>query len=585
MTGASDPRHRDRRSTRARAGVPALLVAVLAVLALLVGSVGTGLPAAADDPRFEDVPDDHRFAEAIAWLVEQGITTGRTETRYDPDGEVTRGQMAVFLWRFEDSPSPEGPPAFDDVPADAWNAEAVAWLTEAQITRGVTETSFGGAQPITRAQMATFLWRLNDTPPVDGPPAFDDVPPDSTHANAIRWLTDEGITQGVSAERFAPAATVTRGQMAAFLFRMVEGPPTGEPEPDPAPDPDLSVAVSFTEVAELTAPIAGAVGPDGTLYLAERGGRVLPLTDDGVGEPVLDLSDETTVDGERGLLGLAFSADGREFYTSSTDLDGATTLQAFAVVDGEVQADQRRLVYSLEQPFSNHNGGDVQIGPDGLLYLGLGDGGGGGDPLEAGQDLTTPLGALLRIDPQGADPYAIPDDNPFVDAEEAAAEIFAYGLRNPWRFSFDEPTGTLWIADVGQQDREEINRVRLDEAAGANFGWNLMEGTMPFAPGASEPDDHVPPIYEYRTRGEEGCAITGGVVYRGQAIPELDGVYLYSDFCNGSVRGLQVDDDGEVLEQRDLGIDGGQVISFATDADGEVYVLSLDGRVQRIDRG
>ena len=584
MTASTDSGHLDRRPPRGSAGAPArpvAIVALLSLVALLVGSVGTGLPAVADDPRFEDVPDDHRFAEAIAWLVEQGITTGRTETRFDPDGEVTRGQMAVFLWRFEDSPAPEDPPAFDDVPADAWNAEAVAWLTEAGITRGVTATSFGGAQPISRAQMATFLWRLNDTPPVDGPPPFDDVAPDSTHANAIRWLTDQGITQGVSAERFAPAAPVTRSQMAAFLFRMVQEPPADEP--DPTPDPSL--AVTLTEAAVLNAPIAGAVGPDGTLYLAERSGRVLPLTADGIGEAVLDLSDETTVDGERGLLGLAFSADGSELYTSSTDLDGATTLQAFAIVDGEVQADDRRLVYFLEQPFNNHNGGDVHIGPDGLLYLGLGDGGGGGDPLQAGQDLTTPLGALLRIDPQGADPYAVPDDNPFVDVADAAPEIFAYGLRNPWRFSFDEPTSTLWIADVGQQDREEINRVRIDEAAGANFGWNLMEGTRPYAPGALEPDDHVPPIYEYHTRGEEGCAITGGVVYRGQAIPELDGVYLYADFCNGSVRGLQVDDDGEVLEQFDLGIDGGQVVSFATDADGEVYVLSLDGRVQRIDRG
>jgi glucose/arabinose dehydrogenase len=351
-----------------------------------------------------------------------------------------------------------------------------------------------------------------------------------------------------------------------------------------APDtalPDLDAEVALTPVAELISPTAAALGPDGTLYLGDRPGTVHALTDDGAGPAVLDLTDETTTDGERGLLGLAFAADGSELYLSMTDRDGATLVEAFTVEDSVPDPDQRRTVFTLDQPYANHNGGDVQIGPDGRLYLGLGDGGGGGDPLEAGQDLTTPLGALLRIDPLAAEPYGVPDSNPFLDVDDAVREIAAYGLRNPWRFSFDRETGDLWLADVGQDAWEEINRVPFEELLGANFGWNLREGTHEFA--GEEPDDHVPPIYEYETRGPEGCAVTGGFVYRGSAIDGLQGAYLYSDACNGAVRALAVDADGEVVEQADLGVDGGQVVSFGQDLDGELYVLDLDGTVYRLD--
>ena len=350
-----------------------------------------------------------------------------------------------------------------------------------------------------------------------------------------------------------------------------------EPEPDA---PDLSVELALTEVAAMDSPTAGAVGPDGTLYLAERAGTVHPLTGDGAGEAVVDLSQETTTDGERGLLGLAFAADGSELYLSFTDPDGHTRLDAMAVGDDGIDPEQRRTVLQLDQPYANHNGGDIAVGPDGLLYLGLGDGGGAGDPLEAGQDLTTPLGALLRVDPQGAEPYGVPDDNPFVDDEGAADEIYAYGLRNPWRFSFDEETDELWIADVGQDEREEVNVQPRDEAAGANYGWNLMEGTLEFA--GPEPDDHVPPVYEYETGGDIGCAITGGYVYRGEAIDELTGAYLFSDYCGGGLHALVVED-GELLEEAELTVSGEQVVSFARDADGELYLLDFGGAVHRID--
>ncbi len=408
----------------------------------------------------------------------------------------------------------------------------------------------------------------------DGPPPIVDVEPSPEDPAP----SDE---DGSAATADEDGSAATEGEDDPGATEGEDG--DGESATAPTPEPDLSVELELSEVATLDGPIAGAVGPDGVLHLADRAGTVHPFTGDGVGEAVVDISDQTTTESERGLLGIAFAADGSELYLSFTDRDGASTLSAVSVVDGEVRGDERRTVFRLSQPYANHNGGDVHIGPDGLLYLGLGDGGSAGDPLESGQDLSTRLGALLRIDPQAGDPYGVPSTNPFVDVEEAAPEIFAYGLRNPWRFSFDPVTDALWIGDVGQDAREEINRVAFAQAAGANFGWNLMEGTTSFA--GSAPDDHVPPVYEYETGGPQGCAVTGGVVYRGTQIPELHGVYLYADACNGTVRGLLVDADGEVVEQADLGVDGGQVVDFVTDADGEVYVLDLGGSVRRLERG
>lgn len=355
----------------------------------------------------------------------------------------------------------------------------------------------------------------------------------------------------------------------------------GEAATNGEPDaPDLGVGLQLTEVASMDSPTAGAVGPGGVLHLAERAGTVHPLTDDGLGEAVLDLTGETTTDGERGLLGLAFAADGRELYVSFTDTAGDTVVDAFAIEAGEIDRERRRTVLTQPQPFANHNGGDLQIGPDGLLYLGLGDGGGGGDPRESGQDTSTLLGALLRIDPQGGAPYAVPDDNPFVGDDAAADEIYAYGLRNPWRFSFDAETDELWIADVGQDQREEVNVQPLGEAAGANYGWNLMEGTHQFA--GPEPDDHVPPVYEYETGGPIGCSITGGYVHRGEAIPELRGAYLFSDYCGGGLRAIVVED-GEVVDEGELNVSGDAVVSFAQDAAGELYLLDFGGAVYRLD--
>ncbi|WP_226484754.1 PQQ-dependent sugar dehydrogenase [Streptomyces parvulus] len=338
--------------------------------------------------------------------------------------------------------------------------------------------------------------------------------------------------------------------------------------------------VALTEVAQAQNPTAGAAGPGDTVWIAERAGTVRVLNGTGLGEPVLDISDETTTDGERGLLGVAFDADFTHFYISFTDLQGTSTIDEFAVQDGTVQEDTRRTVLTQEQPESNHNGGDIKFGPDGYLYIALGDGGGGGDPEGNGQKLDTLLGKMLRIDPRGGEPYAVPQDNPFVGDPNAKGEIWSYGLRNPWRFSFDSGTGDLLIGDVGQSEWEEIDWAPADSKGGENYGWSQMEGTHPFR-GGTEPANHVPPVHEYDRTGL-GCSVTGGYVYRGQAVSDLVGQYVYSDYCDGTLRSLEIEN-GRVTAEHDLGVSGGEVVSFAQDGDGELYALAIGGTVWRVD--
>lgn len=348
-------------------------------------------------------------------------------------------------------------------------------------------------------------------------------------------------------------------------------------EPGPAAQP---AAVTLTEVARAQNPTAGAAGPGGTLWIAERAGTVRVLDDQGLGDPVLDISEETTTDGERGLLGIAFDQTAAHLYISYTDLEGTSTIEEFAVESGAVQPGTRRTVLTQSQPYANHNGGDITFGPDGYLYVALGDGGSGGDPHGNGQNLDTLLGKILRIDPSGGDPYAIPADNPFVDDPDARGEIWAYGLRNPWRFSFDKATGDLLIGDVGQSAWEEIDWAPADSAGGENYGWSSMEGTHPFRDG-TEPANHVPPVHEYDRTGL-GCSVTGGYVYRGEALPGLQGQYVFSDYCDGTLRTLHIEN-GQVTGEGELGASSGEVISFAQDRHGELYVLNIGGTIQRVD--
>ncbi|MFB7230889.1 PQQ-dependent sugar dehydrogenase [Streptomyces fimicarius] len=349
---------------------------------------------------------------------------------------------------------------------------------------------------------------------------------------------------------------------------------------DEPANPVQPVNASLTEVAKAQGPSAGAAGPDDTLWIAERAGTVRVLDGSGLGSPVLDISDETTTDGERGLLGVAFDKTFAHFYISFTDLEGTSTIDEFAVEDGQLQPDTRRTVLTQTQPYANHNGGDIKFGPDGYLYIAFGDGGSGGDPHGNGQKLDTLLGKLLRIDPSGGEPYAIPADNPFVADANAKDEIWSYGLRNPWRFSFDAGTGDLLIGDVGQSDWEEIDWAPADSKGGENYGWSSMEGTHPFR-GGTEPANHVPPVHEYDRTGL-GCSVTGGFVYRGEALPDLQGSYVFSDYCDGTLRTLQMAD-GEVTGVGDLGVTAGEVISFVEGGDGELYVLGSNGTVSRVD--
>jgi glucose/arabinose dehydrogenase len=372
--------------------------------------------------------------------------------------------------------------------------------------------------------------------------------------------------------------------------------PTDTTEPSDEVDSveDLSDSdIALTEVVELEQPVALATRADSDhLYIAERTGRVVVVerSESGPGtviQTLVDISGETTTESERGLLGLTFDPDGDRLYLSYTGPEGTTLVDEWIMDGDEIDDATRRTIYAIDQPFPNHNGGQVAFGPDGLLYLGLGDGGGGGDPLDAGQDPDTALGSLVRIEPTEAGdlPYTVPDDNPFADGG-GAPEVWAIGLRNPWRFSWDRATDDLWIADVGQNQIEEINLVMSPDdgsppGRGANFGWAIFEGDQPFD-GGPEPENYVPPIYTFGHNPQ--CSITGGYVSRGDALPGLRGVYVYSDFCDPRIH-LLLQRDGEVVETRalDTSVPGGGVTSFGEGPDGELYVMSISGGVFRLD--
>jgi len=339
------------------------------------------------------------------------------------------------------------------------------------------------------------------------------------------------------------------------------------------------------QVATLEQPLAMAIrSGDPALYIAEKTGKVVVLRGGNVDPtPVLDITQQVSLGGEQGLLGLAFSPDGRELYVNYTDTRGDTHVTGYAMQGDRVDLDTRRDILVVGQPYSNHNGGNLAFGPDGYLYVGLGDGGSGGDPQGNGQSLSTPLGKMLRIDPQlsGEAPYRIPSNNPFVGREDARPAIWAYGLRNPWRYSFDRLTGDLWIGDVGQSEWEEIDVQPAASTGGENYGWNILEGTHPFL--GDELPDGVLPIHEY-SHAEGGCTVIGGYVYRGEAIPALSGAYLFGDLCIGEIEALRVRG-ARVTGNRSLGPVVENLSSFGEDADGELYAMSLSGGVYRIAPG
>jgi glucose/arabinose dehydrogenase len=343
------------------------------------------------------------------------------------------------------------------------------------------------------------------------------------------------------------------------------------------------VKLRLVRVAKIPEALALATRPgDDTLYVGTRVGRVLALRDGVVQKkPVLNISERISLEGEQGFLSLTFSPQGDRLYVSYTDSRSQGWVQSYEIENGIVDDRSRENVLRIDQPTIRHQGGHITFGPDGHLWVAFGDGSLGDDPDDNAQTLSNLHGKLLRIHPtpDGARSYVVPDGNPFRERPGTRPEIYGYGLRNPWRFSFDMRTGDLWIGDVGQYILEEIDYLRSGAPAGTNFGWNRLEGTRSFSGVA--PKKRVDPIAEYN-HDDGRCAVIGGHVYRGKAIPELYGAYLYGDFCDGRVRAL-VQKQGRVAHEADLGLHISGLVSFAQLPDGEILVLSLSDGVFRIE--
>lgn len=360
---------------------------------------------------------------------------------------------------------------------------------------------------------------------------------------------------------------------------------------DNAPDP---ATFKLTQVASgFTRPLYVTHAGDGSnrIFLVEQVGKIWILKNGLIqAQPFLDIEELispgaiTNSFSEQGLLGLAFHpdySDNGAFFIYYTDRRGSTVVARYRVDESNpdiADPDTGQILFQLSQPYANHNGGHIEFGPDGYLYIALGDGGAANDPLGAGQNRQLLLGSILRIDVDGAAPYAIPPDNPFVDEVNARAEIWAYGLRNVWRFSFDRLTGDLYMADVGQNQWEEINFQPADSIGGENYGWNVWEGNHIFAGGAAP--NHVPPVFDYSHAF--GCSVTGGVIYRGEAIPDLQAVYLFGDWCSGRVWGLWRDREF-AWQTRELMKTDLPISSFGEDEAGEVYVIDYGGALYRFD--
>jgi glucose/arabinose dehydrogenase len=325
---------------------------------------------------------------------------------------------------------------------------------------------------------------------------------------------------------------------------------------------------------------------DPRLFVVEQPGRIRVIRDGKLlPRPFLDLTARVSYGGERGLLGLAFHpayARNGFFFVNFTDRAGDTHVERFRVGADPDRADpaSATLVLKVEQPYPNHNGGMLAFAPDGRLWIGMGDGGSGGDPHGNGQNPRALLGKLLRLDVDGGTPYAIPPDNPFADGRNGRPEVWALGMRNPWRFSFDRGSNLVYVADVGQDKWEEIDVADATRPA-LNYGWNLREGLHAFGAPRSAPGPLLEPVLEY---GHEGaCSVTGGYCYRGRALANLQGTYFFSDWCGGWLRSFRWVN-GRVSDPREWNLGSlGSVTSFGEDAAGELYVTVSQGRVYRLE--
>lgn len=328
----------------------------------------------------------------------------------------------------------------------------------------------------------------------------------------------------------------------------------------------------------------------GRLFIVGQYGQILIVRDGQVlDRPFLDVSNIISRDAsERGLLGLAFHPDyeqNGQFFINYTDSQGDTAIARYIVSSDNPDAaapDSGQIILSINQPFANHNGGNIAFGPDGYLYIGTGDGGSAGDPLGNSQNPAALLGKMLRIDVNGNDgdkAYAIPADNPYINKADFAPEVWAMGLRNPWRFSFDRETGDLYIGDVGQNQYEEVNFQPANSSGGENYGWNIMEGLHPYSD-ETAPDGLVDPFFEY-SHADGHCSVTGGTVYRGEALLDLQGVYLFGDYCSGIVWASQRDTSGDWQTHKFLET-GNRISSFGEDEAGELYLLYHTGTVLQL---
>ena len=317
---------------------------------------------------------------------------------------------------------------------------------------------------------------------------------------------------------------------------------------------------------------------DGRIFVVEQGGRIRVVKNGVVWTtPFLDISTRVLSGGERGLLSVAFHpqyATNHFFYVYfTTQTNGDIRVERFTTTSNPEVADattSKLIITASHSTYSNHNGGLLTFGPDGMLYAGLGDGGSGGDPLGNGQNFNSLLGSLLRLDVDHGDPYTIPADNPFVGQANHRGEIWAKGLRNPWRYAFDAPTSLLYIADVGQDLHEEVDVVPAS-SAGLNYGWNVMEGLSCYNASTCNQTGFTLPLIDYGHNGP--CSITGGYVYRGSAIPAIRGHYFYSDYCAGFLKSLRYQD-GVAVDQKDWGLTTAAVTSFGVDFAGELYMIS-----------
>ncbi len=427
-------------------------------------------------------------------------------------------------------------------------------------------------RPFRRAFFAAFSLLLfscqffsppSDTPPASEAPVFT-LPNDT---QAVTETSPYAIT-----DTSPPPPTQTTA-------------PLGSPGiPDPAGFFWQVVATGFNR------PVDAVHAGDGSgrLFIVEQRGVIHILREGSVFPiPYLDIRDRVgSFANEQGLLGLAFHPRYEEngfFYVNYTDENGDTSISRFQVTADRNRADpasEFRLLH-VRQPFANHNGGGLAFGPDGYLYIALGDGGSAGDPQGNGQSLDTHLGKILRVDVDGGSPYAIPPDNPFANGG-GLPEIWLYGLRNPWRISFDRATDDLYIGDVGQGDWEEINFLPADSPGGANFGWVYFEGNHTYEGNPPANLNLLFPVAEY-DHNNGNCSVTGGFVYRGPSLPEWQGVYLYADFCSGLVWGLARDAAGTWQNRLVFSIPA-LVSSFGEDEQGEIYLLAFDGNVYRLTR-